>query len=167
MPVFPRRATKALFLPRRWRGGPTARATPPAIRPRRLDRRAGEIREREDSPWREGDGAWTRCPARGPVPARLRRCSSSSPNTWRAFLGHTEHETDLGLFSGSEARSRKTPNCSRCHLVLKKSVRLLYTSILSTDIVRSRAVTFQMFTKISSISQDILPIIRSFSILRW
>ena len=43
------------------------------------------------------------------------RLASSPPRpqiSWRAFLGHAEQETGLGLFSGSEVRSRETPNCS-------------------------------------------------------
>ncbi len=110
-PVFRRPARRARHLRARWRIGPIARAIQWAsLRPHR-DKRAGE--KSEAAKPREATAAQcsrhdlTRAPMeRHSAPGRFRPFLHRA---LRAFLGPTERETYHGLFSGSEAHSRRYP----------------------------------------------------------
>ncbi len=110
-PAFRRLAMRARCLRARWRIAPIARAIQPASLQPRRDKPAGEksaaAKRTEATAAQRSRHDLTRAPmerhsAAGRLRPRLHRAL-------RAFLGPTERETCHGLFSGSEAHSRRYP----------------------------------------------------------
>jgi hypothetical protein len=122
MPVFPHPARTAHLLPMSWHVVPIARAIRLASLPQRPDTPTGERPEE----LKAVGGNSVRCsrnvPTRKPTATRpeFGRMHPRLHRALRAVPGQTEHETDHGLFSGSEAHSRQNSSATLCaHLVLK------------------------------------------------
>ena len=158
MPGPRRRATKDRFLRGRWRGGPNVLATRWAIRPRRLDRRAGEKPGREDflfdgnatkagSNDRHGDRCRRGFAGLVFVPKLHREPSLDTPNT-RPFSASSQ---------GPKLAHRKPltdpipPHLEEIRPVVDRASPLIL-------FFARHPVTFQMFTKISSIYKAFYPL---------